>query len=237
NQRDKGCVICHAPPIYCDAHHLISWQDGGVTSLTNLVLLCRVDHNSLHDGHWTITIIHNQVHVTRPTWANPPPRNTSQKPDQPSTTPATAPAPTATTPWPAPAPADMDPAVVDTHTDPAVVGTGADPAVVDTGADLAVVGAGADPAVVDTSADPALEDRGAGSAVVDSSIDAASVTTLGRPAASGPLQVPRLNRPNNDDAPWGAADEAAGLDPWGDRSARAASPEQPAVFDPWADSA
>ncbi|WP_344838013.1 DUF222 domain-containing protein [Kribbella ginsengisoli] len=100
NQRDKGCVICHAPPIYCDAHHLVSWHDGGVTSLANLVLLCRVDHNSLHDGHWTITIIDNQVHVTRPTWADPPPRNTGRKPDQPSTTPATAPAPTATTPWP-----------------------------------------------------------------------------------------------------------------------------------------
>jgi hypothetical protein len=115
NQRDRGCVICHAPPIYCDAHHLISWADGGVTSLANLVLLCRVDHTSLHDGHWTITIVDNQVQVSRPTWADPPP-HTGRRLNQPSTTPATAPATTATAPWPpstagdpAPATSDADP--------------------------------------------------------------------------------------------------------------------------------
>ncbi|MDX6282465.1 MAG: hypothetical protein QOH03_3536, partial [Kribbellaceae bacterium] len=117
NQRDKGCVICHAPPIYCDAHHVVSWADGGVTSLANLVLMCRVDHTSLHDGHWTITIVNNKVQVTRPSWADPPPR-TGRRLGQPSTTSATADAPTATTPWPtsttddpapAPAPADADP--------------------------------------------------------------------------------------------------------------------------------
>ncbi|WP_328322101.1 DUF222 domain-containing protein [Kribbella sp. NBC_00382] len=100
NQRDRGCVVCHAPPIYCDAHHLISWADGGATSLANLVLLCRVDHTSLHDGHWTITIIDNQVQVTRPTWADPPRPDTGRRLDSSSSTPATAPATTATTPWP-----------------------------------------------------------------------------------------------------------------------------------------
>ncbi|WP_328321100.1 HNH endonuclease [Kribbella sp. NBC_00382] len=103
NQRDRGCVVCHAPPIYCDAHHLISWADGGVTSLANLVLLCRVDHTSLHDGHWTITIINNQVQVTRPTWADPPRPNTGRKLNQPSSTPATALATTATDPCSPPA--------------------------------------------------------------------------------------------------------------------------------------
>ncbi|MGW6282156.1 DUF222 domain-containing protein, partial [Kribbella sp. NPDC055071] len=41
NARDKGCVICGAPPIHCDAHHLQSWIDGGATATHNLVLLCR----------------------------------------------------------------------------------------------------------------------------------------------------------------------------------------------------
>ncbi|MFC5264635.1 DUF222 domain-containing protein, partial [Kribbella qitaiheensis] len=36
NARDKGCVVCKAPPIFCDAHHLISWIDHGPTALTNL---------------------------------------------------------------------------------------------------------------------------------------------------------------------------------------------------------
>ena len=73
NARDKGCVVCGAPPIQCDAHHLQSWIDGGETSIWNLVLLCRRHHIDLHAGHWTITITNGVVHVARPTWADPPP--------------------------------------------------------------------------------------------------------------------------------------------------------------------
>jgi hypothetical protein len=72
NTRDRGCVICAAPPVMCDAHHLISWIDGGDTKLDNLALVCRRHHTDLHHGHWTITITNGQVHVTRPTWADPP---------------------------------------------------------------------------------------------------------------------------------------------------------------------
>jgi hypothetical protein len=101
NQRDRGCVVCTAPPLYCDAHHLVSWLDGGATSLTNLVLLCRVDHTALHNGHWTITIVGNRVQVTRPTWADPPPRGT-RKPPAPSTTATAALAATDADTWPSP---------------------------------------------------------------------------------------------------------------------------------------
>ncbi len=71
NTRDRGCVVCGAPPIMCDAHHLISWIDGGETKISNLVLLCRCHHTDLHNGHWTITITNGEVHVARPTWADP----------------------------------------------------------------------------------------------------------------------------------------------------------------------
>jgi hypothetical protein len=71
--RDKGCVCCGAPPIYCDAHHVISWIDGGATKLTNLVLLCKRCHRDLHDGHWDVQITNGVVHVSRPTWATPGP--------------------------------------------------------------------------------------------------------------------------------------------------------------------
>ncbi|MBP2355166.1 hypothetical protein JOF29_006276 [Kribbella aluminosa] len=81
NTRDRGCVVCAAPPVMCDAHHLASWIDGGPTALNNLVLLCRRHHTDLHKGRWTITITHGQVHVARPTWANPPPLH--QQPPQP----------------------------------------------------------------------------------------------------------------------------------------------------------
>jgi hypothetical protein len=65
--------VCGAPPIQCDAHHLIHWIDGGPTALSNLVLLCRAHHIQIHHGHWTITITAGRVNVTRPTWAEPPP--------------------------------------------------------------------------------------------------------------------------------------------------------------------
>src|SRR5215207_8513520 len=71
NARDKGCVVCGAPPIFCDAHHLISWLDHGPTALTNLVLLCRPHHIDTHHGHWTITHHQGTVTVTRPAWAEP----------------------------------------------------------------------------------------------------------------------------------------------------------------------
>jgi hypothetical protein len=73
NTRDRGCVVCGAPPIMCDAHHLTSWIDGGETKLNNLALLCRRHHVDLHNGHWTITIANGTVHVARPYWADPPP--------------------------------------------------------------------------------------------------------------------------------------------------------------------
>ncbi|RZT15314.1 uncharacterized protein DUF222 [Kribbella sp. VKM Ac-2569] len=81
NTRDRGCVVCNAPPVMCDAHHLISWIDGGETKVENLALVCRRHHTDLHHGHWTITITNGKVHVTRPTWADPPPRHPHKPPD------------------------------------------------------------------------------------------------------------------------------------------------------------
>jgi hypothetical protein len=79
NFRDKGCVVCGAPPIQCDAHHLIHWIDGGPTAIWNLVLLCRAHHIQIHHGHWNITITAGRVTVTRPTWAEPPPARLNRK--------------------------------------------------------------------------------------------------------------------------------------------------------------
>jgi GNAT superfamily N-acetyltransferase len=43
--RDGGCRYpgCTRPPGWCDAHHVIHWNDGGVTDLVNLVFHC--DHH------------------------------------------------------------------------------------------------------------------------------------------------------------------------------------------------
>jgi hypothetical protein len=64
--RDGGCVHpgCTRTPAFCDAHHAIHWSAGGPTDLSNLVLLCRHHHRTLHTGHW---------HLARPEHDHGPP--------------------------------------------------------------------------------------------------------------------------------------------------------------------
>ena len=54
--RDGGCRFpgCGLPAAFTDAHHIESWRDGGLTDLTNGVLLCRFHHRRVHEGGWSI---------------------------------------------------------------------------------------------------------------------------------------------------------------------------------------
>ncbi|MDQ1702401.1 MAG: hypothetical protein QOF57_1653 [Frankiaceae bacterium] len=54
--RDGGCIVpgCHRPPRWCDGHHVRHWLNGGVTSLDNLVLLCRRHHRAVHRDEWRL---------------------------------------------------------------------------------------------------------------------------------------------------------------------------------------
>ncbi|TDD57908.1 HNH endonuclease [Kribbella antibiotica] len=72
-KRDKGCVVCKAPPWMCHAHHVIHWANGGPTSMQNLVLLCASHHRAVHAGQWAVSITGGVVEVTRPSWADPSP--------------------------------------------------------------------------------------------------------------------------------------------------------------------
>ena len=48
--RDRGCVVCGAANSYCQAHHVIHWEDGGPTDIDNLCLLCSdCHHKQIHE--------------------------------------------------------------------------------------------------------------------------------------------------------------------------------------------
>ncbi|MFN3007715.1 HNH endonuclease signature motif containing protein, partial [Mycolicibacterium wolinskyi] len=63
--RDRCCVVpgCGATR-GLHAHHIIHWEDGGLTELSNLVLVCPYHHRSHHHGEITITGPAHQLIVT-----------------------------------------------------------------------------------------------------------------------------------------------------------------------------
>jgi hypothetical protein len=54
--RDGGCrwTGCSRPAVHTDAHHVVSWLDGGPTDVANAILLCRRHHRMVHEGGWTL---------------------------------------------------------------------------------------------------------------------------------------------------------------------------------------
>lgn len=77
--RDLGCRYpgCGRKPEWCEGHHLHHWEDGGPTSLDNLVLLCSRHHHRCHLKGWHIKLLPTGVvEVTAPdgrTWSGDPP--------------------------------------------------------------------------------------------------------------------------------------------------------------------
>ena len=53
--RDRTCRFPGCTSRRCDAHHIEHWADGGVTHLSNLVLLCRRHHRAVHEGGFDVT--------------------------------------------------------------------------------------------------------------------------------------------------------------------------------------
>ena len=44
--RDGGCRGVRRPARECDIHHVIPWEDGGLTDIDNGVAMCRRCHRS-----------------------------------------------------------------------------------------------------------------------------------------------------------------------------------------------
>jgi hypothetical protein len=67
--RDGHCRFpsCDRPPPWCDAHHIEHWADGGVTAVSNLLLLCRRHHRLVHrPGGFTLKLLDGRPVFTRP---------------------------------------------------------------------------------------------------------------------------------------------------------------------------
>ncbi|ALV45851.1 hypothetical protein MB46_10515 [Arthrobacter alpinus] len=71
--RDLGCTFpaCTAPALWCEAHHIIPWHQGGETNLNNAALLCSHHHTMIHTTDWTMELIHGTPHFTPPYLIDP----------------------------------------------------------------------------------------------------------------------------------------------------------------------
>ncbi|MER7892539.1 DUF222 domain-containing protein [Micromonospora sp. NPDC094482] len=84
--RDGGCAFpgCDRPPRWCEGHHLRHWSDGGRTSLTNAVLLCRHHHRQVHHHGWQVRLAGDgHPEFVPPAWLDPhqrPRRNRHHRP-------------------------------------------------------------------------------------------------------------------------------------------------------------
>jgi hypothetical protein len=67
--RDRRCRFpgCDRPHTWCDAHHVRHWADGGMTALSNLLLLCRRHHTAVHKpGGFTLDLLDGRAAFRRP---------------------------------------------------------------------------------------------------------------------------------------------------------------------------
>ncbi len=71
--RDGGCIWsgCHAPPGWCDAHHVIEHTNGGLTDIDNGVLLCPAHHHALHASEYKLRMRHGRPYLLPPPWIDP----------------------------------------------------------------------------------------------------------------------------------------------------------------------
>ena len=85
--RDGACIGCGAPPVDCEAHHIIPWLCGGPTKIDNLVLVCWSCHDKIHDHNWQV-IRRNSCYRLIPPDADSAPNPARSKKPTPSRNPA-----------------------------------------------------------------------------------------------------------------------------------------------------
>ena len=68
--RDRGCAHpgCGRPASWTECHHILPWEQGGETKLSNLVLLCKVHHRQIHSSGWSVRIRDGLPEFIPPKW-------------------------------------------------------------------------------------------------------------------------------------------------------------------------
>nr|WP_296769595.1 HNH endonuclease signature motif containing protein [Rhodococcus sp. (in: high G+C Gram-positive bacteria)] len=54
--RDRCCVMCGRPARWCQVHHIVFWENGGATDITNLALVCGDCHRRVHQEGWGLVM-------------------------------------------------------------------------------------------------------------------------------------------------------------------------------------
>jgi hypothetical protein len=65
----RTCIgpTCSVPFEDCQMHHVVPWEEGGLTNLENLAPLCSQDHHLVHEGGWKLTLTPDRI----ATWTRP----------------------------------------------------------------------------------------------------------------------------------------------------------------------
>ncbi len=104
--RDRGCAHpgCDRTPSWCQVHHVIPWEHGGETKISNLVMLCKTHHREIHTSEWAVQIAPDGIpEFTPPKWIDPLQQiRRRPPPPQPPGTAPPAPPPSSTPPAPPP---------------------------------------------------------------------------------------------------------------------------------------
>jgi len=68
--RDGGCRFpgCPRPARFTDAHHVVSWLNGGQTDLANALLLCRFHHRLVHERGWRVSVDDQRIGAGGRVW-------------------------------------------------------------------------------------------------------------------------------------------------------------------------
>ncbi len=71
--RDRGCSFpaCDAPPTWTQTHHVIHWEHGGPTDLTNMTLLCGFHHREHEKMGWECQMTDGVPEWLPPWWIDP----------------------------------------------------------------------------------------------------------------------------------------------------------------------